>query len=253
MFRSPLVSLIGRRLTCFAAAEQGNIAMIFAIALVPVLSLVGAAVDYSRAVQARTSMQAALDSAALMLSKDLSSGTITTSQISTKAQAYFNALFTGTATLPSVSVAATYTASTSMGSTIQLTGTGTYTTSFMKIAGFPTLGIGTTSTSAWGNVRMRVALVLDNTGSMAQDGKMPAMQTAAKNLVDQLSALAKADGDVYISIVPFAKDVNVDASNYNKDWIDFSEWDAANGSWTCSAGNNWNCNNWKWTPANHNT
>jgi len=253
MFRSPLVSLIGRRLARFAAAEQGNIAMIFAIALVPVLSLVGAAVDYSRAVQARTSMQAALDSAALMLSKDLSSGTITTSQISTKAQAYFNALFTGTATLPSVSVAATYTASTSMGSTIQLTGTGTYTTSFMKIAGFPTLGIGTTSTSAWGNVRMRVALVLDNTGSMAQDGKMPAMQTAAKNLVDQLSTLAKADGDVYISIVPFAKDVNVGASNYNKDWIDFSEWDAANGSWTCSAGNNWNCNNWKWTPANHNT
>ena len=253
MFRSPLVSLIGRRLARFAAAEQGNIAMIFAIALVPVLSLVGAAVDYSRAVQARTSMQAALDSAALMLSKDLSSGTITTSQISTKAQAYFNALFTGTATLPSVSVAATYTASTSMGSTIQLTGTGTYTTSFMKIAGFPTLGIGTTSTSAWGNVRMRVALVLDNTGSMAQDGKMPAMQTAAKNLVDQLSTLAKADGDVYISIVPFAKDVNVGASNYNKDWIDFSEWDAANGSWTCSSGNNWNCNNWKWTPANHNT
>ncbi|MCJ9704618.1 MULTISPECIES: pilus assembly protein [unclassified Bradyrhizobium] len=253
MFRSPLVSLIGRQLARFAAAEQGNIAMIFAIALVPVLSLVGAAVDYSRAVQARTSMQAALDSAALMLSKDLSSGTITTSQISTKAQAYFNALFTGTATLPSVSVAATYTASTSMGSTIQLTGTGTYTTSFMKIAGFPTLGIGTTSTSAWGNVRMRVALVLDNTGSMAQDGKMPAMQTAAKNLVDQLSTLAKADGDVYISIVPFAKDVNVGASNYNKDWIDFSEWDAANGSWTCSAGNNWNCNNWKWTPANHNT
>lgn len=251
MFRSPLVSLIGRRLARFAAAEQGNIAVIFAIALVPVLSLVGAAVDYSRAIQARTSMQAALDSAALMLSKDLSSGTITTSQISTKAQAYFNALFTGTSTLPSVTVAATYTASTSMGSTIQLTGTGTYTTSFMKIAGFPKLGIGTTSTSAWGNVRMRVAMVLDNTGSMAQDGKMEAMQTAAKNLVDQLSPLAKADGDVYISIVPFAKDVNVGASNYNKDWVDFSDWDAVNGNWTCTAGNNWNCNNWKWVPANH--
>ncbi|MFB6462924.1 TadE/TadG family type IV pilus assembly protein [Bradyrhizobium tunisiense] len=253
MFHSPLVSRIGRRLARFAAAEQGNVAMIFAIALVPVLSMVGAAVDYSRAAQARTSMQAALDSATLMLSKDLSSGTITTSQIDTKAQAYFNALFTGTATLPSVSVAATYTASTSMGSTIQLTGTGTYTTTFMKIAGFPTLGIGTTSTSAWGNVRMRVALVLDNTGSMAQDGKMPAMQTAAKNLVDQLSKLAKADGDVYVSIVPFAKDVNVGAGNYDKGWIDFSDWDAANGSWTCSAGNNWNCNKWNWTPASRNT
>ncbi|WP_339034076.1 pilus assembly protein [Bradyrhizobium symbiodeficiens] len=250
MSRLPLVSRLGRQFARFAAAEQANIAVIFAIALVPVLSFVGAAIDYSRAAQARASMQSALDSTALMLSRDLSAGTITTSQISSKAQTYFNALFTNTTTLPSVSVGATYNASTSIGSTIQLTGTGTYTTSFMKIAGFPTLGIDTSSTSAWGLTRMRVALVLDNTGSMAQDGKMAAMQTAAKNLVDQLSTLAKNTGDVYISIVPFAKDVNVGASNYNKSWIDFSDWDAANG--TCNAKNYWGqCTSWK--PANHNT
>ena len=71
----------------FAGAERGNIAVLFAIALVPVLSFVGAAVDYTRANAARTSMQAALDSTALMLSKDLSDGTITASQINTKAQA----------------------------------------------------------------------------------------------------------------------------------------------------------------------
>ncbi|AWM01754.1 TadE/TadG family type IV pilus assembly protein [Bradyrhizobium amphicarpaeae] len=254
MSRLPLVSRLGRQFARFAAAEQGNIAVIFAIALVPVLSFVGAAIDYSRAAQARASMQSALDSTALMLSRDLSSGTITTSQISSKAQTYFNALFTNTATLPSVSVGATYNASTSIGSTIQLTGTGTYTTSFMKIAGFPTLGIDTSSTSAWGLTRMRVALVLDVTGSMADDGKMPAMQTAAKNLVDQLSALAKNNGDVYISIVPFAKDVNVGASNYNKNWIDFSDWEAANGTRVCTARNNWGqCTSSTWTPANHNT
>lgn len=254
MSRLPLVSRLGRQFARFAAAEQGNIAVIFAIALVPVLSFVGAAIDYSRAAQARASMQSALDSTALMLSRDLSAGTITTSQISSKAQTYFNALFTNTTTLPSVSVGATYNASTSIGSTIQLTGTGTYTTSFMKIAGFPTLGIDTSSTSAWGLTRMRVALVLDNTGSMAQDGKMAAMQTAAKNLVDQLSTLAKNTGDVYISIVPFAKDVNVGASNYNKSWIDFSDWDAANGTSTCTARNyRGQCTSSTWTPANHNT
>ncbi|MBW5439834.1 pilus assembly protein TadG [Bradyrhizobium canariense] len=231
MSRLPLVSrIVGRHLSRFAAAEQGNIAVIFAIALLPVLGFVGAAIDYSRAAQARSAMQAALDSTSLMVSKDLSSGTITTSQISTKAQAYFNALFTATSSLPSVSIAATYTASTSMGSTIQVTGTGTYTTTFMKVAGFPTLDVGADSTSAWGLVRMRVALVLDNTGSMADDGKMAAMQTAAKSLVDQLSPLAKTDGDVYISIVPFAKDVNVGASNYNKYWVDFIDWDAARGT-----------------------
>ncbi|UPJ55899.1 pilus assembly protein [Bradyrhizobium sp. 192] len=254
MSRLPLVSRLGRQFARFAAAEQGNIAVIFAIALVPVLSFVGAAIDYSRAAQARSSMQSALDSTALMLSRDLSAGTITTSQISSKAQTYFNALFTNTTALPSVSVGATYNASTNIGSTIQLTGTGTYTTSFMKIAGFPTLGIDTSSTSAWGLTRMRVALVLDNTGSMAQDGKMAAMQTAAKNLVDQLSTLAKNTGDVYISIVPFAKDVNVGASNYNKSWIDFSDWDAANGTSTCTARNyRGQCTSSTWTPANHNT
>lgn len=251
----PLVSRLGRQLARFTAAEQGNIAVIFAIALVPVLSFVGAAIDYSRAAQARTAMQSALDSTALMLSRDLSAGTISTSQISTKAQSYFNALFTDTKTLPSVSVAATYNASTTIGSTIQLTGTGTYTTSFMKIAGFPTLDIGTSSTSAWGLTRMRVALVLDVTGSMADDGKMPAMQTAAKNLVDQLSALAKTNGDVYISIVPFSKDVNVGSSNYDKSWIEWSDWEAVNGS--CS--DNWykqqsSCVSAgkTWTPKNHN-
>ncbi|WP_027518432.1 pilus assembly protein [Bradyrhizobium sp. WSM1417] len=230
MSRLPFVSRIGRHLARFAAAEQGNIAVIFAIALLPVLGFVGAAIDYSRAAQARSAMQAALDSTSLMVSKDLSSGNITTSQISTKAQAYFNALFTATNALPSVSIAATYTASTSMGSTIEVTGTGTYTTAFMKVAGFPTLDVGANSTSAWGLVRMRVALVLDNTGSMADDGKMAAMQTAAKSLVDQLSPLAKTDGDVYISIVPFAKDVNVGASNHSKYWVDFSDWDAARGT-----------------------
>ncbi|MBR0968126.1 pilus assembly protein TadG [Bradyrhizobium diazoefficiens] len=256
MFRLPVADRIGRQFARFAGADQGNIAVIFAIALVPLLSFVGAAVDYSRAVQARTSMQAALDSTALMLSKDLSSGTITTSQISTQAQAYFNALFTANNAVPTVSVAATYTASTSMGSTIQVTGSGTYTTSFMKIAGFPTLDIGTTSTSAWGMVRMRVAMVLDVTGSMADDGKMPAMQTAAKNLVDQLSALAKSDGDVYISVVPFSKDVNAGSSNYAQSWIDWSDWDAANG--TCS-NNNYSKQSScvsagrTWTPKNHNT
>jgi hypothetical protein len=101
-------------------------------------------------------------------------------------------------------------------------------------------------------VRMRVAMALDNTGSMADDGKMPAMQTAAKALVDQLSGLAKANGDIYISIIPFAKDVNVDDSNYNQSWIDWTDWDAANGTSTCTSWNWWGgCASSTWTPASH--
>jgi len=52
--------------------------MILAFAIIPVMAFIGAAVDDSRAKAARSSMQAALDSAVLMVSCDLSQGTITT-------------------------------------------------------------------------------------------------------------------------------------------------------------------------------
>jgi Flp pilus assembly protein TadG len=240
----------------FGEANQGNIAVIFAIALLPMLSFIGAAIDYSRVNAARSSMQAALDSTALMLSKDLSSGIITAAQINTQAQAYFNALYTNT-DAKSVVITASYTASSSMGSTIQVTGSGAVTTDFMKVAGFPSLNFSTSSTTAWGNVRLRVAMALDNTGSMADNGKIQALRTAVAGsggLIDQLSALAKNPGDVYVSIVPFAKDVNVGSTNYNQNWIDWTDWDAANGTNVCNGHNSrGSCTGYTWTPANHNT
>jgi len=252
MFGASIVSHIRATARRFVGADQGNIAVIFAIALLPVVSFVGAAIDYSRVNSARSSMQAALDSTALMLSKDLSQGLITATQINAKGQAYFAALYTNT-DAQSVSVSATYTANSAMGSTIQVTGSGAVTTDFMKVAGFPTLNFNTSSTTAWGNVRMRVAMALDNTGSMADDGKIAALRTAATNLVNQLSALAANNGDVYISIVPFAKDVNVGSSNYNASWIDWTDWEAANGTNVCNHTSHGICTGYTWTPANHNT
>lgn len=210
----------------FGEANQGNIAVIFAIALLPVLSFVGAAIDYSRVNAARSSMQAALNSTALMLSKDLSSGIITAAQINTKAQAYFNALYTNK-DAQSVLVSATYAAATGTGSNIVVSGAGSITTDFMKVAGFPTLSFSSSSTTAWGNVKMRVALALDNTGSMSQNGKIAALRTAVAGsggLIDQLSGLAQNPGDVYISVIPFAKVVNAGAGNYDASWIDWTDW-----------------------------
>ena len=210
----------------FARANGGNIAVIFAFALLPILAFIGAAIDYSRANKARSAMQAALDSAALMVSKDLSNGVITTTDISKRAQDYFNALYTDKSAQVT-SVNASYTvANATTGSTIQLSSSGQITTDFMKVAGFPTMGFGTSSTATWGNTRMRVAMVLDNTGSMSDNGKMPAMQKAAKDMIDTLSGYNKQDGDVYISIVPFTKDVNVGKSNVDAPWINWTEWEA---------------------------
>jgi Flp pilus assembly protein TadG len=226
MTRAFLMPLLRRAVRRFGADQSGNIAVLFGIALVPILAFVGAAVDYSRANAARSSMQAALDATALMLSKDLSAGTIAATDIPTKASTYFKALYTST-DAQNVQVNATYsTATSSTTATVLLAASGQITTDFMNIVGFPTMGFNTNTTTTWGNTRMRVALVLDNTGSMSQNGKMAAMQSAAKNMIDTLSTYNKTDGDVYISIVPFTKDVNVGTSNVNASWINWTEWEA---------------------------
>ena len=54
----------------FLGNRSGSGAPMFALAALPLLSFVGAAIDFSRAASARTAMQAALDASALMLSKD---------------------------------------------------------------------------------------------------------------------------------------------------------------------------------------
>jgi Flp pilus assembly protein TadG len=239
--RAMLDTVVFRRLRAtarrFAGANDGNIAILFGIAVIPIISFVGAAVDYTRAVSARSAMQAALDSTALMLGKDLTEGTINTSQISAKADAYFKALYTNTEA-KSVTITASYTQNSGSGSTILINGSGNIETGFMRVVGFPKMDFNTSSTSAWGNVRMRVAMALDVTGSMANDGKMPAMQTAAKALIDQLGALAKNPGDIYISIIPFAKDVNLGTSFANETWIDWDVWSDQNPTWgTCSQAN----------------
>jgi Flp pilus assembly protein TadG len=234
------------------------------------IGLVGAAVDYSRAANSRSAMQAAADSAALMVAKDLSNGNLTADQITTKAQTYFAALYNRPDTT-GIKVSATYTVDPVAGTTILVTGSGSVPTDFMKIAGYPTVPISTTSTATWGSTKLRVALVLDNTGSMTDSNKIGALKTAANSLIDQLKATATNTGDVYISIVPFAKDVNIGASNYVNlaGYLDFDPakntvrnsydgWDDNNGSCSKSSffgsySTNSSCTNagGKWTVTNH--
>jgi len=179
-------------------------------------------------------MQAALDSTALMLSRDLAQGTITSTQIGTTAQNYFSALHTDKEA-GSISVSATYTAATTgKGPTIAVNGSASIPTDFMKLVGLPNVNFNASFTTSWGADLLRIALVLDNTGSMANYNKIGALQTAAKNLVTQLSALAQNNGDVYISVVPFEIDVNVGASNVNASWLRWDLWDPNmyQNSWT---------------------
>jgi hypothetical protein len=75
--------------------------------------------------------------------------------------------------------------------------------------------VGVESQVKWGNVRLRVALVLDTTGSMDDDGKIGALRTASKNPLTQRQGAVVNNGDVSVSIIPFVKDVNLGSGNYD--------------------------------------
>jgi hypothetical protein len=65
---------------------------------------------------------------------------------------------------------------------------------------------------------------------------MAALKSATKSLLTQLQNAASTNGDVYVSIIPFANDVNVGSNNYNASWIDWADWDDDNTTTSCSSG-----------------
>ena len=240
-----IATLLSHMMRQLVSSQEGNVATIFAFASIPLLAFVGAAVDYSRANAVRAVLQSSLDATTLRLSKE--AATDTAKQLETNAKNYFMAQFAEEQKkYGATKVTFTINFNNSGGTSVVMTASAAVPTTFLSVIGYKEIGIGSASTSKWGSSRLRVALVLDNTGSMAQSGKIDALKEATNNLLTQLQNAATNDGDVYVSIIPFVKDVNLDSGNYNADWIywgtaaqdpslsDNTSWDANNG--TCSVG-----------------
>jgi len=242
---------VSRMLARFLTNARGGVAPLMAVVAVPVMAAVGMAVDYSRVNAARTAFQVSLDATALMLSKD--AATETKEALQTEATKTFNSLFSRSE-VTDVNVTPLYTSAG--GSKLTLNGTAVVHTNFLGVIGIDHVDIKSMSVSSWGNTRLRVALVLDNTGSMASDGKMDALKTASHNLLTQLQQAAVHPEDVYVSIVPFSKDVNFGSDNYAQSWLRWDLWEEVNGSCSnTSYSNRTSCQSHSkvWTPAAHNT
>ena len=153
----------------------------FALAIVPIIGLVGAAVDYSRGNAARTAMFAAVDATALMLSRD--AATMTPAEVQAKATSYFNAQF-NRPEVANLNVTATVNSPQAGSFTLTMTATGNVPTTFTKLLGQTKLDISSSADVKWGIKKLELALVLDNTGSMAQSGKMAEEGHLASDLVE---------------------------------------------------------------------
>jgi Flp pilus assembly protein TadG len=195
----------------WVADRRGSYAVIFALTLIPIMIAIGAAVDLSQAYVVKQRLTRALDAAGLAVGGATGQ---TPDQIQTMAQNFFNANYPAT----KIGVPSTLKVTTS-GNIVNLSVAATMPTSIMGIIGVNTLNVGATSQITRMGKKLEVVLVLDTTGSMSQNNKLPTLKTAAKNLISTVSAAAVTPGDVKIGIVPFTTVVNVGTSNKSATWL----------------------------------
>lgn len=216
----------------FGQDRNGTTAVLFGLAALPLMAMVGAAVDYSRAATEKTKMQLAADATALMLARE--PRTASAGELQSRAAAIFANLYA-----PAPGVAADELVATRSGDVVTVTRRARMTNAFMQVVGVPQTPIGSQATAAGGTERIELALVLDNTGSMDRtiDGsrKIDELKRVATDLVDKLKAMASDKDAVRVSVVPFDTEVRVEPATYrNRDWI---RWDnplsvAERNAWT---------------------
>jgi uncharacterized protein YegL len=164
-----------------------------------------------------------------MLSRD--AATMTPDQIKAKATQIFNAEF-NRPDVPGVQVTAVLNSPQAGSFTLSVTASGNMPTTFTRVLGTSQIALNASTDVNWGIKKLELALALDNTGSMAQNGKLTQLKTAAKNLLTTLQAAAKQPGDVKVSIIPFDTTVNVGTTYKDQFWIDYTVNGIQKNNWT---------------------
>ncbi len=198
----------------FRRDQHGNVLMMFGLALVPMMGVVGVAIDYSRASNARQALNAAIDSAALMAARDAQK--LTDGEIRARIDAWIKD------NLPS-DVKSEFTGATvtidRTARTIKIAAEAKVPTTISRVLGPTELPVSSVSQSTWGTNKIELALVLDNTGSMANSKKMEALKQASKDLIKIMQEAALDADQIKISIVPFNTQVRVDRGLKDEAWI----------------------------------
>jgi Flp pilus assembly protein TadG len=164
-----------REITRFRRDRSGNIAVVFTLALLPVLSAVGCAIDYSRASQLKSKLQAAIDAASVgSVAKAAPGYTAATAMTSdgpipagvTDATKIFNGNMSGVTgyTLNSMTPVMTKTGSTV---TSTVTFSANISTTFLGVMGKSAMTVtGSSKSSASLPLYLDFYLMLDVSGSM---------------------------------------------------------------------------------------
>jgi Flp pilus assembly protein TadG len=197
----------------FKADQSGATIIIFALGFSVVALSAAMAIDYGRVEIEHARMQRAVDAAALAAAHRL--GTPDQEQSGpAAAEAFFRANVPQGSTLAIKDMKM----NTAAGE-VTITAGGRHPTTLMAVFGVKDMGLGAGTRVVRGDSTVEVALVLDNSGSMA-GAPIAELKDAARNLVDVIFTGATANDKVRVGVVPFAGSVNVGAGRRDEGWID---------------------------------
>lgn len=181
---SRMLSTFLNRLRAFGRDSRGNLAVTFAVAAVPVVVSVGAAVDYSLANRAKATLDSYADAAALSV-VGRSAMSMTTTQAQEAAVKFFNtqAVTLKRGTIGSVSAAIT---DNSDGRAAVVSYTASVETTLANVAGVTHINIqGKATASSALPVYMDFYMLLDNTPSMGVAATPADMTRMVNNTSDK--------------------------------------------------------------------
>jgi len=167
------------------SATAGNVSTIFALAALPLCSVVGGTADYLFVVEARTKLNQAADAAALgAVGKNAMS--LTTANAAALATQIFNSQLGDNVEASYVVTRTPTVTDTGTTRTSSYAYTATVPTAFLKVFGLSTVSVaGTSGASASLPVYMDFYLLLDNTPSMGVAATTAGINTMVGNTPDQ--------------------------------------------------------------------
>ena len=196
--RSSMKSLASR----FRKDQQGGVALIFALSIVPIVGLSGAAFDYTNATSTRARIAQAADAAALAAAK---ATTLTPAERQRLARQVFDANTVG------LSMQNLSFRMTDQASGVRVNASADVSTLFLPVIGINSTNVGVVAEVARNDGYTEVALVLDTTGSMAND--MAGMRSASVNFVNTLFSFVTDPASMRVGVVPYVASVNAGRTN----------------------------------------